>query len=183
MKLFILDEKYNLKIDPAAYALKQFKEIWDRDKSSNKRQALSELAYIYYMQDYKSDFYEISDLNERSEQIIMNLDFGNKINPDDEVIKEAMEFYAKTSKTKTMLLLEDAYGSIDKLRDYFKNVDLEAVDGNGKLLHDSTKLMNNISKLADLVDGLQKLEFLVRKEQQADGKLRAGREKGMFEDG
>ena len=183
MKLFILDEKYNLKIDPAAYALKQFKTIWDRDKSSNKRQALSELAYIYYMQDYKSDFYEISNPEERSEQIMLNLDLGDKIDPEDPVIVEAMEFYASTSKTKTMLLLEDAYGSIDKLRDYFKNVDLEAVDQNGKLVHDSTKLMNNISKLADLVDGLQKLEFLVRKEQQADGKLRAGREKGMFEDG
>lgn len=182
MKLFVLDEKYNLEIDPIAYELTPFKIIWDRDKSVNKRQAKSELAYIYYMQDYKSDFYEISNSEERSTQVLRNLDLGEKLDPKDPVIEKALEFYAERSKTKTMLLLEDVYMSIDKLRGYFKEVDLTIVDGNGKLVHDSAKFMNNVSKLGDMVDGLQKLEYQVRKEQQADSKLRAGRDKGLFED-
>jgi hypothetical protein len=180
MKLFVLNDKYELLIDPIAYTLKPFAKIWDRDKSINKKQAQSELAYIYYMGDFKSDFFEISDKNERSSQIISNL--AIKINPNDKVITEAIEFYEKHSKTKLMLLLEDAYGAIDKLRDYFKDVDLTKETDKGSLVYDSTKLLNNIGNLNKVVEGIKALEFQVKKEQQADKSMRGGRNKGLFED-
>lgn len=180
MKLFVLNEKYELEIDPIAYTLTPFKNIWDRDKSINKRQAQAELAYIYYMADFKSDFFEISDIDERSSQIIANLGF--KVNGEDKVITEAVKFYSDKTKSKLMYLLEDAYGAIDKLRDYFKEVDLTMVDGNGKIMHDSTKLLNNIGNLNKVVEGIKALEYQVKKEQQIDQRMRGGREKGAFED-
>lgn len=180
MKLFILNDKYELEIDPIAYALTPFKKIWDRDKSINKKQAQNELAYIYYMADFKSDFFEISDKEERSKQIVENLGF--KFDPEDQLLKDAIKFYEERTKTKLIFLLEDAYGAIDKLRDYFKEVDLTFVDGNGKLIHDSTKLLNNIGNLNKVVEGIKALEYQVKKEQQTDKKLRGGRDKGFFED-
>lgn len=180
MKLFVLNDKYELEIDPVAYALDPFKKIWDRDKSINKKQALNELAYIYYMADFKSDFFEISDKEERSQQILQNL--GYKFNPNDKLIENAIKFYEERTKTKLIFLLEDAYAAIDKLRDYFKEVDLTTVDGNGKLIHDSSKLLNNIGNLNKVVEGIKSLEYQVKKEQQTDKKLRGGREKGFFED-
>ena len=180
MKLFILNDKYDLEIDPIAYTLTPFKNIWDRDKSINKKQAQSELAYIYYIADFKSDFFEISDIDERSAQIIANLGF--KVNSEDKVITDAVQFYSDKTKSKLMYLLEDAYGAIDKLRDYFKEVDLTMTDGNGKIMHDSTKLLNNIGNLNKVVEGIKALEYQVKKEQQIDQRMRGGREKGAFED-
>jgi predicted RNA-binding protein with EMAP domain len=180
MKLFVLNERYELEIDPIAYTLKPFKVIWDRDKSINKKQAQAELAYIYYMVDFKSDFFEISDLEERAEQIVQNL--GLNIDTTDSILDEAIQFYADRTKTKLIYLLEDAYGAVDKLRGYFKEVDLTMVDGNGKIVHDSTKLLNNIGNLNKVVEGIKALEYQVKKEQQIDSKLRGGKEKGAFED-
>jgi len=182
MKLFELDDKHKLVIDPAAYALKPFAKLWNRDKTPDKRQALAELAYIYYMMDYKSDFFEISDEMERSDQIITQLDFDVDIDIEDPALLSAKEFYREKTETKILLLLKDAYSSVDKLRDYFREVDLTMVDDKGRVMHDSSKLMKNIANLGETVEGLKKLEFQVRKEKQADSKLRAGREKGMFED-
>jgi len=179
MNLFNLNDKYELQIDPIAYNLVPFAKIWDRDKSINKKQALSELAYIYYMSDYKSDFFEISDKEERAEQIIQNL--GYKIDIEDKILLEAFDFYT-SFKSKLVLLLEDAYGAIDQIRDYFKTANLTEVDGNGKLVYDSTKLLNNISNLNKVVEGVKALEYQVRKEQQSDQKIRGGRDKGAFED-
>jgi hypothetical protein len=180
MKLFHLNEKYELEIDPEAYELKVFAKLWDRDKTDNKRQAKSELAYIYYMMDFKSDFFEISNSQERSDQIMMNLNM--EVDPDDEDLNDALLFYEKHTKTKIMYLLEDAYKAIDTLRNHFQTVDLTEKDEKGRVVHDSTKLMKNIADLGQVVAGLEKLEFQVKKQKQADSKLRAGREKGMFED-
>ena len=48
MKLFKY-QGYNLTISEEAMMLKPFKDLWKRDKSKNKEQALQELAYIYFM--------------------------------------------------------------------------------------------------------------------------------------
>lgn len=180
MKLFVLNEKYELEIDPIAYTLVPFAKIWDRDKSINKKQAQAELAYVYYMADFKSDFFEIADPEERSKQILQNLSY--KLNPEDNLLKEAIKFYEDKTKTKLIFLLEDAYYAVDKLRDYFKEVDLVALDMKGKPIHDSTKLLNNIGNLNKVVEGIKALEYQVKKEQQVDSKMRGGREKGAFED-
>lgn len=180
MRIFVLNEKHELDIDPVAYTLKPFKDLWDRDKSKYKSQAQSELGYIYYMCDYKSDFFEISDKNERSNQIIKNLDFN--IDLTDEKLQEAISFYEVRTKTKLISLLEDAYGAIDKLRDYFREVDLLELDDKGKTVHDSSKLLNNIGNLNKVVEGIKSLEMQVKKETQVDNSMRGGRQKGAFED-
>ena len=61
-----------LRIQPEAYALIPFKLLWDRDKSKDKNTALSELAYVYYMADYTSDFADIVDLEDRDKEVRKN---------------------------------------------------------------------------------------------------------------
>lgn len=55
MKLFKF-EQYKVTISEEAFAMKPFKQIWNRDKSQSKDKAISELSYVYFMQDPRSDY-------------------------------------------------------------------------------------------------------------------------------
>jgi len=180
MNLFELNNEHRVIIQPEAYALEPFKKIWDRDKTKDKSVAIAELAYIYYTCDFKSDFRTISDIQKRSEEIKKYLGFpkGHTI---DNVVKVAMDFYLDKSSTVTMLLLDDIYISIDKLREYFRGVDLLEYDDKGKPVHDVTKLTRSIESVAKIIESLKLLEDKVRGEM-IDKGLRAGRKKGMYED-
>jgi len=179
MNLLSLDEHSNLIVAPEAYVIKVFSDILERDKSDKKTQALHELGYVYFMTDYRSDFFDISDKQQRSVEIITNLNF--KIDPEDPLILKAIEF-CESKKNKLILLLEDANRAIDKIRDYFNEVDLTITDDNGKLIHDSSKLLANVSNLSKVVTGITELEMQVKKSMQTDSKKRGGQEKGVFED-
>ena len=68
MRLLVY-EGYNLTIDPMALSLKPLKTIWNRDKTEKKERAISEIAYIYFMEDPRSDYQYIIDREERSKAI------------------------------------------------------------------------------------------------------------------
>jgi len=168
-------------IQPETYTLEPFAKIWDRDKSKDKSIALAELAFIYFMCDFKSDYRTITDWEKKESEVKKGLKLSetHKI---DQVLEDAMSFYIERSKTLTMYLLEDVYLSIDKLRAYFREVDLLLYDDNGKPIHDVTKLTRSIESVAKIIESLKILEDKVKGEIEESG-LRAGRKKGMFEDG
>jgi len=179
MNLFQMDN-HKVVIQPEAYTLIPFAKIWDRDKSKDKSTAAAELAFVYYMCDYKSDFDQIVDKEDRASEIAKYLKLPKNFEPDKDIFN-AMEFYNQRQKTVTMFLLEDVYSSIDKLRVYFREVDLMEYDKNGKPVHDVMKLTRSIESVAKIVDSLRILEEKVKREKDETG-LRAGRSKGMYED-
>lgn len=170
--LFSLDEKMNVVIEPTALMLLPYKDIWSRDKSKDKKQALQELAYVYYMADYKTFFADITDEDKKHLEVVKVV-FNKEYNPD-VVVKNAIDFYKKDLPL-SYLLLEDAKHSINTLRSYYRTT----TDVDSK---DAQILQNNIANLNKIIDGIEKLEMKVKKDLQLDGKLRAGREKGLFED-
>ena len=86
-------EGYNLTIDPMALTLKPFKTIWTRDKSAKKDKAIQEIAYIYFMEDPRSDYQYIVDREERDKQIREGEGIKTTWRPDS-VVKEAIQLYA-----------------------------------------------------------------------------------------
>ena len=68
MKLFKY-EGYKITISEEAFALKPFKVIWTRDKSPTKDRAISELAFVYFFADPRSDYQFIVDEEERVKRI------------------------------------------------------------------------------------------------------------------
>jgi len=96
MRLFDLVNN-QLVISEEAYILIPFKAIWDRDKTKLKEKALAELGFVYFMEDYKSDFSDIVNDEERSTEItsVLGLPSGWK---EDAVVRNAREFYHKGAK-------------------------------------------------------------------------------------
>ena len=65
MKLFKYDS-YKVVISEEALAIKAFRDIWEADGSEDKRLAVQELGYVYFMCDPRSDYMVISEEGERS---------------------------------------------------------------------------------------------------------------------
>ena len=179
MKLFKY-EGYNMTISEEAYALATFKAIWKRDKSKGKDRAIQELAYIYFMEDSRSDYQIYIDKEERSEQIKVGEGLPEGWKPD-KLVLDAQEFYA-SFKTEPELLLEDTMVAITKLREYIKAIDLNAVDDKGKPIYTLNTYTATIKQIPELITSLDAAEKAIAKEKVSTDKVRGSVDKAMFED-
>lgn len=170
-------------ISEEAYTLTPFKKVWERDKSKTKEVALAELAFIYFMEDFKSDFSDIVNEEDREAEVIHSTDLP-KSWKEDVLVKEAREFYRKRSEEITpLLMLKDAKIVIDRMRDFYRNVDFLALDKNGKAKYDIDKVARVIERSAGILEGLVKLEQMVKKEVQSKKDKIGSKTKAVFEDG
>lgn len=179
MKLFKC-EGYNLTISEEAYMLKPFKDIWKRDKSKGKDKALQELAYIYFMEDSRSDYQIYIDKDERSKQVKLGEGIPENWKPD-KLVTDAQEFYA-SFKSEAALLLEDIRVAITKLREFIKTIDLSAVDDKGKPIYTLNTYTATIKQIPELITSLDEAEKSIHKEAVMSDKVRGSVEKAMFED-
>lgn len=179
LKLFKF-ENYKLEISEEAFTIKCFRDIWNRDKSKGKEKALAELGYIYHFADPRSDYQSIVSEPERSAKIIEGEGLG-KWKPD-ALVNEAMEYYCSLKPIASMLL-EDTRVAIDKVRKFLANIDLNAVDGNGKPIYTISSVVTAIKQIPTLVKELDEAERTLKKDLQVATKMRGNAEKSLMEDG
>jgi hypothetical protein len=166
-----------------AWLLKPFKKIWDRDKTKLKEFALGEISFIYFMEDFKSDFSDIVDEKEREAEVVQNVNLPSGWKEDD-VVRDAREFYRKRSEEITpLLLLRDARIVIDRMRTYFREIDFLATDKHGRPKYDIDKVARVVERSAGILENLAKLESMVKKEVQSKKDKVGSKIKAPFEDG
>ena len=173
----LVDEGYNLTIDPMALALKPFKAIWVRDKTEKKERAISEIAYIYFMEDPRSDYQYIIDRDERSKAIKDGEGLKSTWQPDG-TVKEAMKLYA-SFKTTSALLLEDTRALVDGYRNKLRDLtsDMSELD-----VKDVKELGAIIKQVPSMVKDLDEAERALAKEIAQSDKVRGAQEKSIYED-
>tara|TARA_R110002012_G_scaffold204908_3_gene374741 strand:- start:2762 stop:3277 length:516 start_codon:yes stop_codon:yes gene_type:complete len=155
---------------PTAYtlAIKEFQEL-----------TTEELAFIYFMVDHKSPFavYEW----EQREIEVKNSIFGEKKKWSPSVkVKTGCDKYEKLIETSAVRLLKAARESIVKLEKYFRDIDLHLMDDHGKPIFHAKDLIANLSNMGKVVDGLTRLEDIVKKEEQAANTNRGGIEVNKY---
>lgn len=170
-------EGYNLTIDPMLLTLKPFKAIWVRDKTEKKERAISEIAYIYFMEDPRSDYQYIIDRDERSKAIKEGEGLKSTWQPDG-TIKEAMKLYA-SFKTTSALLLEDTRALVDGYRNKLRDLtsDMSELD-----VKDVKELGAIIKQVPSMVKDLDEAERALAKEIAQSDKVRGAQEKSIYED-
>ena len=62
-------EGFKVTVEPEAIMLLPFKALWDRDTTRDKRKAMQELAFIYFMCDPRSDYQYLIDEESRMNEI------------------------------------------------------------------------------------------------------------------
>ena len=180
MKLFKY-EAYKVTISDEALVLKPFKLIWNRDRSATKNKALTELGYVYFMCDPRSDYQYIIDEEERSNAIKESEGMDADWTPD-KLVHEAMKFYS-SFKSTSALLLEDTRVAIDKVRTFLKDVDLKEVDDKGKPLYTINSITSTIKMIPQLIKDLDEAEKAIASEmREQGGKVRGQKTKSLLED-
>lgn len=179
MKLFKY-EGYKVVISEEAFALKVFRQIWNRDRSVNKDKAIMELGYIYFMVDPRSDYQYLVDEEERSKAIIEGEGLPNNWKPD-KVVTEAMQFYSRFKPTAA-LLLEDTRVAVEKLRKLLRDINLEDTDDKGRPLYTLNTITATIKQVPGLAKDLDEAEKALASEMRSEGKMRGQGEKTIFED-
>jgi hypothetical protein len=181
MELFELKD-YKLTFSPQALSLKPFQVLWKRDKSTNKKTALSELSFIYYYSDHKSDFFDIVNEEERRLEIIKYLDLPDNWIPDDKVL-EAVEFYKTRSETIGSKLLRNIVIGVNNIGEMFKDIDVNAMDERGKPVYNIAQLVTAAKSIPALITALKEAQEEVNKELKSKSIARGSIEKSIFEDG
>lgn len=179
MKLFKF-EGYKITISEEAFLLKPFKAIWKRDKSTTKEKAMSELGFIYFFCDARSDYQYIVDEDARKESIKEGEGLSNNWEPD-ELILEAINFY-KSFKPTSALLLEDTRFAVEKLRKLLREIDLNALDDKGKPIYTLNSITATIKQIPSLVKDLDEAERSIAKELAQSDKVRGAQTKSIYED-
>lgn len=174
MKLFKY-EGYKIVISEEAFALKAFRQIWNRDRSTSKDKALMELGYIYFMEDPRSDYQYIIDREERSDEIKKGEGLPDSWKPD-KAVQEAMQVYA-SFKTSSALLLEDTRTLVDNYRKKLKSIEFEDLE-----VKEVKELGAIIKQVPSLIKDLDEAERALAKEIAQSDKVRGAQVKSMYED-
>lgn len=180
MKLFKY-EGYRVTVEPEALTLKVFKKIWDRDKSKDKNKALSELAFIYFFCDPRSDFMFILDEDERKEEIKLQEGLRSNWEPD-KVVQEAIAFYKKSSTTISSGLLEDAKFGVLKIREALRNISFDNIE-EAKVPKAIKDAASTLKEIPELIKSIQEAEKAMNSEIQENSRMRGQGKKTIFDDG
>lgn len=180
MELFRFEDT---RVSPAPHTLliETFKRVWDRDKSKDKKLALRELAFVFYLMDYKSVY--LSSIPEEREQVIIDDLFPD--NPKwvpDPLVREACAKYDELQITPAMRFLKSQLNALEKSIVYFNGIDYKEKDSKGKAVYSISEVTTSMSKAAGVLESLEKIAERVKKELSVQGRIRGGGESGLYED-
>lgn len=181
MKLVQL-ENYKLTISDEALFIKSFAALWNRDKSEDKSKALSELGYLYFQYDPRSDYMYLDDENERFEAIKKSEGLPATWKPDKLLIAAASD-YIKLTQTTSSLLLEDTRGAISKIRRFLRELDMYETDDKGKPKYTINTITSAVNQMPKLAKDLAAAEKEIAKEITENNRMRGKKEKKICEDG
>lgn len=179
-ELFQFNEDFEIEVNPAALTLTPFKAVMDKYK--DRKHGITELSFIAFLLNPKSDFADIRDEKERKDTILLSMAGADKIKLD-KVTDRAIEFYKLRNHTTTTLFLDSALTALDKLAKFFNEVDFTQVNDKGDLKYDAKKLVDVISSSPKLMNSIRELKEQIRKEQELEGHVRGAGQKGVYEDG
>ena len=141
---------------------------------------LARVVQLVYFKCNHNSPYDIYENREKDSKIKDSI-FGkdSKWKPDDSV-KSACVRYTNLMETHYTRLLKAARKSVNKLEQYFEDIDLTLMDDNGKPIFNAKDLVANLAKVSDVVIGLSKLEDLVKREDQERANTRGGVELNKY---
>ncbi|MGK2864884.1 MAG: hypothetical protein ACSLE0_23330 [Chitinophagaceae bacterium] len=184
MKLFSLDNKWNLLVSEEAWGLVPFKKILERDDNKEKEMAIKEMLFIYYFCDIRSNYLHM-DEKTREEEIRHDIGLPEDWKVDD-IISEAIDFYNLRSKSVIQQLYEDTLMSAQAIGTYLRNTEalLQERDSYGKTVTDITKLTNANEKVPKLMANLKAAyKEVIKEKEDNENKVKGARSFNTFEDG
>ena len=183
--LITFDSKQNLDIHPTALTLNCFAEIWNRDKSKNKEQALKELAFIYWMYNWNSSYYKgYPDDKERLIHVTETV-FNKDKWKQDNIVNIACKEYQKLQELEYPGLsdLKTARKTLNSLKEFLDSLDPNERNKSEGLVLKPAEIYQAISKMSEALIAVDKMEKKIKEDLTlTDSKIKGGGKAGNFED-
>jgi len=141
-----------------------------------KKLNFKELQYVYFAADYKS-IYLSYDKVTREERLRDDFIGDKKWKPSKDVLA-AIAKYKELQRTPTMRFLEDNQLAMESMGEYFRKINWDQSDENGKPKYDITKVSNAVKQAGGIIDNIEKLKEKVAKEQAMTGNRQRGNSEG-----
>lgn len=140
------------------------------DSDGRKRKKLQrDIDYIWYTYAQKSPFREYSE-SERAEEVAKLTSLTPKTISNE--LKAAIERYTELNYTRMLRLILSAERAVDKLRQYFDDLDFTQKTASGGLVNHPTDVIKAISDLDKVAESLTKL---ARKQKEEEGRANTSR--------
>lgn len=181
MKFFLFDNSNNSVVVNEAEVLliKEFSALWSNDrnktktdtKGTKKSRAYKELTYIWLMCDWSSPYSDYTE-QERHKEALKDAGLTEK-EWNDPTFRAACRKYRELQESsRSLKLIKSAQGVVDKITDYFNNIDIEERDTvTGKPIFKTKDIMAELSNVSSVVEQLKTLELLYKKEQEESSGL------------
>jgi hypothetical protein len=180
MNLFTITESFDVELNKEWIVLiPEFNAILKADKGSvgdsegrKKLKARKQLAYVYFMVDFRSPIYGYEFVEKQREALRYT---GLKAS-DVEItlVQEAKQAYEKMQKeqARSLRTLEAAQKGMNALDDYMSDIDFTAIDKMGKLLNSPKEFVDNLKNLNKAYDELAKFEKRVYEDLKENSTIR-----------
>lgn len=191
MKFFLFDNSTNSVVvnEPEVLLIKEFAALWNNDRNKTKgdpkgikkTRAYRELTYIWLMLDWTSPYVDF-DEQERHQECLKDAGLTEKEWNDPDFRAACRKYRELQNSSRALKLIKSAQGVVDKITDYFNNIDIEERDpATGKPIFKTKDVMAELSNVSNVVEQLKTLEFLYKKEQEQQSGLMGDVEGGFMD--
>ena len=165
---------YQVKISDEALLVKQFRILWNMDRSIGKEQFYKQMSMLFFTFNPASNYIYITDEKERMKEVMEQEGVPDfKMTPE---FKAAAEVYKKLCETPEGLLLQSTYNFISKSRKTLDELDYDQIkDPKGKVEIMKTG-MGIVALIPKLMKDLAAAKLAVEKEQEEQGSARGSQE-------
>lgn len=151
----------------------EFRKIWERDKTKDKKKAFNEISYIVFLCD-KSDKNPYKNYSEIDRMVMLKKDFS--IDNTDDLISEGIEKYKKLKTTRYERVVNAALDSLEDIEDYYLSIKEQ-----DKTKFDITEYLGSMEKLGKAIKSLRELEKQLESDRTEGSKVRGDNEIGLYE--
>lgn len=166
----LVDDKIVIK--PEALCISPFSEIWNGDKSKDKKSATNKIKYIWFFTDYESPYKKNVPETIRGARIIKDIITDKEFKADKEVL-EGVKQYSDLYTSPEMRLIDGANTMINRMDEFFRTTE---IDG-----ENIKKATDSIIAMPKLVQALKDARKAAEAEKESGTKIRGNADLGQFE--
>ena len=187
MELLVVNDKYELEVNPLALGISFIRELMDEDKSKSKELATKRLTYVAMMYTAHLDYFlNNPDEELRSEVILSDIEVKDKTAFITDKTKAVGEWFKKRSKEEISSVLYNAAASAaDTVRKRLEDTNtlLGMLKKNGDPVYTLKDILGTLNMIPDTMDKLNtaRNKVIAKKD---EGRTEFGaKTKNLFEDG
>ena len=175
--------------EPDVLLIREFAALWEKSRNkckedptgSLRKRAFRELAYIYLMLSWKSTYSDYTQA-ERHEECLKDAGITEAEWADPTFRAACRKYKELQDSSRSLKLIKSAQSIVDKITDYFDTIDLTERDEiTGKPIYKTGDVMKEMQNVSKIVEELKTLEYMYKKEQEAESDVRGGAEIGFMD--